>query len=87
MASRKEIGEKIKLARRNLGYTQKTVSERSGVHKTTISEIEKGRFYGSFDIFERVLDAVGLEFEVSQKKYKLPLWNEIDSLFSDEDES
>jgi len=51
MASRKEIGEKIKLARKNLGYIQKTVSEKSGVNKTTISEIENGHFTGSFDLF------------------------------------
>ena len=86
MASRKEIGEKIKLARKTLGYTQKTVSERSGVNKTTISEIENGRFTGSFDIFERVLDGVGLEFEVNKKKFNLPHWDEIEAIFAEDDE-
>ena len=58
MASRKEIGEKIKLARKNLGYIQKTVSGKSGVNKTTISEIENGHFTGSFDLFKKVLNSV-----------------------------
>ncbi len=43
-------------------------SEKTKVNKTTISEIENGRFTGSFDIFESVLDGVGLQFEVNKKK-------------------
>ncbi|MHC5172145.1 helix-turn-helix domain-containing protein (plasmid) [Acinetobacter johnsonii] len=86
MASRKEIGEKIKLARRNLGYTQKTVSERSGVHKTTISEIENGHFTGSYDLFEKVLSCVGLQFDVVAKERRFPHWDEIESLFKEDDD-
>ncbi|MDM1311216.1 helix-turn-helix domain-containing protein [Acinetobacter indicus] len=81
MATRKEIGEKIKLARKNLGYTQKNVSEKSGVNKTTISEIENGHFTGSFDLFEKVLSCVDLQFEVVPKKHTLPQWDEIELLF------
>lgn len=55
------------MARKELGYTQKSLSEKTEVNKITISEIENGRFIGSFDIFERVLDGVGLEFEVNKK--------------------
>lgn len=86
MASRKEIGEKIKVARKNLGYTQKTVSERSGVHKTTISEMENGHFKGSFDLFEKVLNCVSLQFDVVPKKYRFPSWDEIEFLFKEDDE-
>lgn len=86
MASRKEIGEKIKLARKSLGYTQKTVSERSGVHKTTISEIENGHFTGSYYLFEKVLSCVGLQFDVVAKKSRFPHWDEIQSLFKEDDE-
>ncbi|WP_180074841.1 helix-turn-helix domain-containing protein [Acinetobacter sp. YH12116] len=81
MATRKEIGEKIKLSRKNLGYTQKNVSEKSGVNKTTISEIENGHFTGSFDLFEKVLSCVDLQFEVVPKKHTLPQWDEIELLF------
>ena len=85
MASRAEIGKKIRAARKILGYTQQQLSELIRINKTTISEIENGRFTGSFDIFERVLDAVGLQFEVGEKKHTLPDWDEIESMFSEED--
>ena len=83
MACRKEIGEQIKLARKKLGYTQKTVSEKSRVNKTTISEIENGHFTGSFDLFEKVLSCVDLQFEVVPKKHTLPQWDEIEFLFKE----
>ena len=86
MASRAEIGKKIRAARKILGYTQQQLSELIRINKTTISEIENGRFTGSFDIFERVLDAVGLQFEEKKKKHTLPDWDEIESMFSEEDE-
>lgn len=85
MATREEIGKEIRLARKALGYTQKNLSERSNVNKTTISEIENGHFTGSFSIFESVLNAVGLQFEVNKKKYKLPQWDEIEAMFAEDD--
>lgn len=85
MASRKEIGEKIHSARKDLGYTQKIVSEKSGVNKTTISEIENGHFTGSFYLFEKVLNSVNLQFEVVPKKHRFPQWDEIEALFKEDD--
>ena len=82
MAVRAQIGEKIRQQRKILGYTQQKLSELSRINKTTISEIENGRFTGSFDLFERVLDAVGLQFEVTEKKHTLPDWDEIEDMFS-----
>ncbi|MGQ1513282.1 helix-turn-helix transcriptional regulator (plasmid) [Acinetobacter baumannii] len=69
-----------------LGYTQQKLSELIRINKTTISEIENGRFTGSFDIFEGVLDAVGLQFDVSPKRHLLPHWDEIEEIFAEEDE-
>ncbi|MCA4813432.1 MULTISPECIES: helix-turn-helix domain-containing protein [Acinetobacter] len=86
MANRVEIGEKARMARKSLGYTQQVLSERTNINKTTISEIENGRFTGSFDIFERVLDAVGLQFEVIQKQHSLPDWDDIEAMFSEDNE-
>ena len=48
--------------------------------------MQNGRFTGSFDIFERVLDGVGLEFEVNKKKFNLPHWDEIEAIFAEDDE-
>ena len=86
MATRAQIGKEIRLARKALGYTQKALSEKTSVNKTTISEMENGRFTGSFDIFERVLDGVSLQFEVNKKRRELPHWDEIKALFAEDDE-
>ncbi len=85
MASRVEIGKKISMERKALGYTQQKLSELTRINKTTISEIENGRFTGSFDIFERVLDAVDLQFDVSPKQHSLPHWDEIENMFAEDD--
>lgn len=83
MTNRVEIGKKIKKARRDKGYTQKKLSELTRINKTTISEIENGRFTGAFDIFERIVDEVGLQFEIISKKHILPDWDEIEELFAE----
>ncbi|MEI8664455.1 helix-turn-helix transcriptional regulator [Pseudoalteromonas sp. B28] len=71
-------------SRKALGYKQQKLSEIAGINKTTISEIENGRFMGSFDIFERLLDAVDLQFEVTSKQHSLPDWDTIEDIFSED---
>ncbi|NLQ18007.1 helix-turn-helix transcriptional regulator [Marinomonas sp. M1K-6] len=85
MANREEIGEKICAARKALKKTQKQMAEQTGIHKSTLSLIENGRFTGSLDILERYLDAVGLTLEVAPKKHRLPQWDEIEALFAEDD--
>jgi transcriptional regulator with XRE-family HTH domain len=85
MSSRVDIGKQISTSRKALGYTQQKLSEIAGINKTTISEIENGRFTGSFDIFERLLDAVDLQFEVTSKQHSLPDWDTIEDIFSEDD--
>ena len=80
-----ESGKQISTSRKALGYTQQKLSEIAGINKTTISEIENGRFTGSFDIFERLLDAVDLQFEVTSKQHSLPDWDTIEDIFSEDD--
>ena len=86
MADRSEIGLKVKQARNVMGLTQIQVSKLTRINKTTISEIENGRFTGSFDIFERLLNAVNLQFEVAEKTHQLPDWDEIEKLFAEDDD-
>lgn len=69
--TREEIGKTIKQARKALKLTQRELSARCGVHPVNISEIENARFTGSFDYFERVLDALDLQFEVTAKTWSL----------------
>ncbi|MBB1299681.1 MULTISPECIES: helix-turn-helix domain-containing protein [unclassified Pseudoalteromonas] len=84
MSSRADIGKQISTSRKALGYKQQKLSEIAGINKTTISEIENGRFMGSFDIFERLLDAVDLQFEVTSKQHSLPDWDTIEDIFSED---
>jgi len=84
MSSRADIGKQMSTSRKALGYKQQKLSEIAGINKTTSSEIENGRFMGSFDIFERLLDAVDLQFEVTSKQHSLPDWDTIEDIFSED---
>ena len=66
-----------------MGLTQESLARKSGVNKSTISEIENGRFTGSFEIFENLSRAVGLQFELTPQKTVLPNWNEIEDIFKE----
>lgn len=85
MASRESIGREIAKQRKTLCFTQKQMAEKTRINKTTLSEIENGRFTGSLDIFERYLDAVGLQLEVTPKRHQLPDWDDIEDLFREDD--
>jgi transcriptional regulator with XRE-family HTH domain len=85
MATRIEIGKAVRAGRAERGFTQLALSELTGINKSTISEIENGRFSGSFDIFERVLNALDLTFDVVHKQRRLPDWDELDTLFAESD--
>lgn len=85
MASRESIGKEAAKQRKALGYTQKQLAEKTGINKTTLSEIENGRFTGALDIFERYLDAVGLQLAVAPKQHQFPDWDEIEDLFREDD--
>lgn len=60
------------------------MSKETNIHKTTISEMENGRFSGAFSIIETYLDALGLDVYVAPKAKKLPRWDEIDELFGED---
>ncbi|WP_445777259.1 helix-turn-helix domain-containing protein [Shewanella sp.] len=79
------IGTAVSRRSKALGYTLQPLAELTSIHKVTISEIENGQFTDSFDIFERLLDAIGLQFSVAPKTHKLPDWDYIDSIFMEDD--
>ncbi|SQD80143.1 helix-turn-helix domain-containing protein [Moritella yayanosii] len=84
MSRRKNNGSKIALARKELNLTQKQLAATTGINKSTLSQIENGKFSGSLDILERYLDALDLQLTVEPKKRQLPDWDELDTLFGDE---
>lgn len=85
MSTRYEIGKQVKQSRKAKRLTQLQLAKITRINKTTISEIENGRFTGSFDIFERLLNSVDLQFSVTPKTYSLPDWDDIEDLFKEDD--
>ena len=85
MTTRSEIGKTIAQSRKALSRTQKQISVQTGINTTTLSEIENGRFSGSLEILEHYIDAVGLQLEVKPKQHRLPDWDEIETLFAEDD--
>lgn len=67
MSTRYEIGKQVKESRKAKLLTQVQLSKITNINKTTISEIENGRFTGSYDIFERILNSLDLQFSVIPK--------------------
>ncbi|RYM34032.1 XRE family transcriptional regulator [Brumimicrobium glaciale] len=56
-----EIGENIKLARKRRKLTTEQVSERAGVHRSTLNRIEKGDPSVAIGIYFNVLKVLSLE--------------------------
>ncbi len=85
MATREQVGKTLAEARKAMGKTQQQLTELTGINKSTLSAMENGRFTGSLDIFERYIDALGFALNVVPKRQQFPDWDEIDTLFSDDD--
>lgn len=65
--NRKEyIGNKIAEARKKNRLTQKYVSEITGIDKTTISKIEKGKINATIDTIDKLCEAVGATLRVKE---------------------
>ncbi len=75
----------MQAARKNSKQTQAQLSEQTGIHKSTLSAIENGRFTGSLAIYERYIDALGLELLLVPKQRQLPDWDEIETLFGEDE--
>ena len=84
MSSRIQVGELARQTRKAGGQTQKYWTGVTGIHPSTLSQIENARFYGSLDILERYLDALGLELIAQPKQQRFPDWDEIEEMFRDE---
>ena len=56
-----EVGENIKLARLRRKLTAEQVSERAGISRSTLWQVEKGLASVSFGTYAQVLFVLGLE--------------------------
>ena len=57
---RQRLGKAIKRLRAKSGYSQEVLADRAKLHRTTMSEIERGVSNVSVDIAERVAKALGV---------------------------
>ncbi|WP_165027302.1 MULTISPECIES: helix-turn-helix domain-containing protein [unclassified Dysgonomonas] len=61
-----DMGENIKLARLRRKLTAEQVSERAGISRSTLWQVEKGESSVSMGIYAQVLFVLGLEKDLSQ---------------------
>lgn len=68
--SRKEyIGESIAKARKGKRLSQKAVSELTGIDKTSISKIEKGKLNATIDTIDKLCNAVGARIRIFEDNF------------------
>lgn len=67
MSSLIEMADNIKKARVLRGYTQADVAELSGISLRTIRDMEKGSGQSSLANWKKVLDVLGLTFQIRTK--------------------
>jgi len=84
MNKRQQNGILIAKARKASESTQQEMSIKTGINKSTISQIENGRFGGSLDIIETYIDALNLQITVEPKSKQLPNWDNIEDIFGDD---
>lgn len=60
-----EVGTLVRKRRKALGVTQATVAQLAGVSRKAVSEIERGKPTVRVDVLTRVLEAIGLRWDVS----------------------
>jgi transcriptional regulator with XRE-family HTH domain len=59
-ALRLRLGSAIRKLRMDIGISQEALAGRAKLHRTTMSEIERGRSNVSIDIGERIARALGV---------------------------
>lgn len=62
-----EIAKKIKFRRGQLNFSQKDLSELTGISERTIRSIENGEGSTSIASWYKILDVLGLEMKISFK--------------------
>jgi len=57
----KQLGEKVRLARKRAGLTQEKLAEKSGLHRTYIAGIETGKRNVSVKSLEKIAKALDVK--------------------------
>jgi len=77
-------GNVIAQIRKSTGKTQGEIAKAIKLDQAIISKIENGKFIGSLSTYERYLNELGLEINISPKEKSHPQWDELDDLFSED---
>ena len=73
MDNKKLLGKRIQELRKQKGLRQEKLAELSGVEPTSISNIENGRNYPSFQTLENIINVLGINFtDVFQFEHQQP---------------
>lgn len=59
-----QLGGRMRKARRERGFTQEQLSDRSGISVRHIAKIEKGTINPSFEVLSALMAALGISFDV-----------------------
>jgi transcriptional regulator with XRE-family HTH domain len=68
----KSLGEKMRELRKKAKMTQDEVAQKAGIHRTEISAFEsRGEQIRSFEKIQTILNCLGYDFDITEKKTPL----------------
>jgi transcriptional regulator with XRE-family HTH domain len=62
------VGRTLLHARRRARLTQRALAEKAGVPQSTVARIERGTHMPRVDTFEKLLEACGMDIELTHKR-------------------
>ena len=60
----KKIGDRIRIYRNNLGYTQEILAEKAHLHNTYIGQLERGEKNATLESIEKICKALEIPLEI-----------------------
>lgn len=67
------IGQRLRLRRQELGYSQELTSEKAGLHPTYIGQVERGEKNATIESIEKICIALDFPMEDLFNKIILPI--------------
>lgn len=64
MNHRERIGQRIAKIRKERGITQEQLAEMSGIDRTNVNKIERGRYNVSIDILQKICDVLVVNIDI-----------------------
>lgn len=77
-------GAELMNRRKARGWTQADIAEQTGLSKNQIIAMEKGQFSGGIKYLQKYLNIFGLKIAFEEPALKVPQFDELSSLFSED---